>query len=173
MIFVGRENDLKILRESLPGAVIVTGVSGVGKTSLVTEYVYRYGLTGKVIWYEFTGLEDYYSFLRHAASALERRGYVALIDALRRGERDDGLLAHLLVEGMDKAGVVLVLDDYHKCGDGKVRMLLPVIASRIKASQLVVISRITPRELMTLSKPLRSLELKGLKFCEVKDYLLI
>jgi len=64
-----------------------------------------------------------------------------------------------------------VLDDYHKCGDGKVRMLLPVIASRIKASQLVVISRITPRELITLSKPLRSLELKGLKSSEVRDLL--
>ncbi len=171
MIFIGRENDLKMLRESLPGVVVVAGVSGVGKTSLVTEYVYRYGLTDKVIWYEFTGLEDYYSFMRHVASALERRGYVALIDALRRGERDSDLLARLLAEGMDRAGVVLVLDDYHKCGDGKVKMLLPVIATRIKASQLIVISRITPQELMTLSKPLKSLELKGLKFSEVRSLL--
>lgn len=170
-VFVGRENDLKILRESLPGAVIVTGISGVGKTSLATEYVYRYGLTDKVVWYEFTGLEDYYSFLRHVASALERRGYVALIDALRRGERDGDLLAHLLAEGMDRVGIVLVLDDYHKCSDGKVKLLLPVIATRVRASQLIVISRVAPQELMTLSRPPKSVELRGLRFGEVRSLL--
>ncbi len=96
--------------------------------------MHRYGLADKVMWYEFTGLEDYYSFLRHVASVLERRGYVALIDALRRGERNNDLLARLLAEGMDKTGTILVLDDYHKCGDGKVKLLLPVIAVRISAS---------------------------------------
>ncbi len=171
MTFVGREEDLKTLHDNWPGTVIITGVSGVGKTSLVTEYVHRYGLADKVMWYEFTGLEDYYSFLRHVASALERRGYVALIDALRRGERDNDLLARLLAEGMDKTGTILVLDDYHKCGDGKVKLLLPVIAVRISASQLIVISRVTPQELLTLSRPPESIELRGLKFHEVKDLL--
>ncbi len=171
MVFVGRDKDLKALRDSSPGAVVVTGISGVGKTSLVTEYVHRYGLTGKVIWYEFTGLEDYYSFMRHVASALERRGYVALIDALRRGERSSDLLARLLAEGMDRTGVILVLDDYHKCGDSKVRLLLPVIATKVRASQLIVISRVAPQELMTLTRPLRNIELKGLKFSEVRSLL--
>ncbi len=169
--FVGRERDLKTLHESWPGTVIITGVSGVGKTSLVTEYVHRYRLTDKVVWYEFTGLEDYYSFLRHVASALERRGYMALIDALRRGERNNDLLARLLADGMNRTGIILVLDDYHKCGDGKVKLLLPVIAARISASQLIVISRVTPQELVTLSRPPESIELRGLKFHEVKDLL--
>jgi len=171
VIFVGRERDLEVLRGGMPGTVVISGVSGIGKTSLVAEYIHRYELTDRVIWYEFTGLEDYYSFLRHVASALERRGYIALIDALRRGERNGDFLARLLAEGMDRVGIILVLDDYHKCGDGKVKLLLPVIASRISASQLIVISRVTPQELMTLTKPPRSIELRGLKFGEVKDLL--
>jgi len=169
--FVGRKNYLEVLRENMPGTIIVTGVSGVGKTSLVSEYVHRYKLTGKVVWYAFTGLEDYYSFVRHVASALERRGYAALIDALRRGERSNDLLAHLLTEGVNKTNVVLVLDDYHKCSDKKVKLLLPVIAEGIKSSQLIVISRVAPRELMTLSTPPKGIELKGLRFSDVKSLL--
>ena len=61
-LFVGRETDLQRLAESLkapttePFAVVITGIGGVGKTSLATEFAYRYGqyFAGGVFWLNFT-----------------------------------------------------------------------------------------------------------------------
>jgi hypothetical protein len=62
-LFIGRENELKTLAKSLkakqdetPGATVaVTGIGGVGKSQLVSEFVHRYGqyFSGGVFWLNF------------------------------------------------------------------------------------------------------------------------
>jgi tetratricopeptide (TPR) repeat protein len=54
MEFVGRDLDLRRLRESLAesfGRVCISGMGGMGKTHLALEYVYRHGREyGKILW---------------------------------------------------------------------------------------------------------------------------
>lgn len=62
-LFVGRENDLRALAYALTGGTIIaigqvaaaTGLGGIGKTNLATEFVYHYGqfFAGGVYWLSF------------------------------------------------------------------------------------------------------------------------
>ena len=64
-VFVGREQDLRSLARSLRGTehaiagpmqiAAITGIGGIGKTQLATEFVHRYGpfFTGGVFWLSF------------------------------------------------------------------------------------------------------------------------
>jgi hypothetical protein len=63
-LFVGREVDLRILAAALKGGATVaisptvatTGLGGVGKTQLASEFVHRYGpfFAGGVFWLDFS-----------------------------------------------------------------------------------------------------------------------
>jgi tetratricopeptide (TPR) repeat protein len=57
-LFVGREEDLKAIAKNLKdgrAAAITTGIGGVGKTQLTSEFAYRYGqfFAGGVFWLSF------------------------------------------------------------------------------------------------------------------------
>jgi hypothetical protein len=64
-LFVGREADLKAIAKNLKGggaAAITTGIGGVGKTQLASEFAHRYGqfFAGGVFWLSFadpTGID--------------------------------------------------------------------------------------------------------------------
>lgn len=68
-LFVGRQQDLKLLAKTLKGGVTVainaietavaTGLGGIGKTQLATEFVHRYGqfFAGGVFWLSFANPE--------------------------------------------------------------------------------------------------------------------
>ncbi|MQY13669.1 hypothetical protein SRB5_38190 [Streptomyces sp. RB5] len=59
--FTGRKDDLEELSELLaePGQtgarVVLTGISGVGKTQMASEYAYRYGDSYDVVWWIYAG----------------------------------------------------------------------------------------------------------------------
>lgn len=98
--FTGREpllNELQQqLRQAEPGAAVATlyGLSGVGKTHIATEYVYRFGPEYDVVWWvrasERGTLREKLSGLAPALGLVTGREYGerlrAVRDALRRGE---------------------------------------------------------------------------------------
>lgn len=61
--FVGRDNDLKNLARELKNqnsSIVLTGMGGMGKTSLAVEFVHRYGqyFLGGVFWLSFADSAD-------------------------------------------------------------------------------------------------------------------
>ena len=98
--FTGREELLgemhQQLQRSEPGAGVVTlfGLSGVGKTHIATEYVYRFGPEYDVVWWvraaERGTLREKLAGLAPALGLVTGREYGerlrAVRDALRRGE---------------------------------------------------------------------------------------
>ena len=78
--FVGREPEWKALASAVgtnqPAMVVpavATGLGGIGKTSLVTEFVYRYGwyFRGGVFWLNCADPEQIASQIAGFASVLE------------------------------------------------------------------------------------------------------
>jgi tetratricopeptide (TPR) repeat protein len=98
--FTGREELIGELHQALqtaqPGAGVVTlfGLSGVGKTHIATEYVYRFGPEYDVVWWvraaERGTLREKLAGLAPALGLVTGREYGerlrAVRDALRRGE---------------------------------------------------------------------------------------
>ncbi|GAQ56303.1 FxSxx-COOH system tetratricopeptide repeat protein [Streptomyces acidiscabies] len=112
--FTGREpvlNDIHhILQSAEPGAGVVTlhGMSGVGKTQLATEYVYRFGSQYDVVWWVNAEKRvTYRRFLAELAPKLDLQAgqeygerLRAVRDALRRGEPYSRWL--LVLDGADE-----------------------------------------------------------------------
>jgi len=112
--FTGREpllNDIHhILQSAEPGAGVVTlhGMSGVGKTQLGTEYVYRFGSEYDVVWW--INAEKRVTYRRFLAELAPKLGLRtgqeygerlrAVRDALRRGEPHSRWL--LVLDGADE-----------------------------------------------------------------------
>lgn len=98
--FTGREsllnNAYHLLTEAAPGAGVVTmhGMSGVGKTQLAAEYVYRFGPEYDVVWW--VNAESRVTYRRHLAELAPRLGLStgqeygerlrAVRESLRRGD---------------------------------------------------------------------------------------
>ncbi|MEV6007771.1 FxSxx-COOH system tetratricopeptide repeat protein [Streptomyces sp. NPDC051976] len=98
--FTGRDDLLQAVHRALvraePGTAVATlhGLSGVGKTQIATEYVYRYGPEYDVVWWVRAGdrgtLREKLAGLAPALGLATGREYGerlrAVRDALRRGE---------------------------------------------------------------------------------------
>lgn len=98
--FTGRESLLNeayhLLTGADPGAGVVTmhGMSGVGKTQLAAEYVYRFGPEYDVVWW--VNAESRVTYRRHLAELAPRLGLStgqeygerlrAVRESLRRGD---------------------------------------------------------------------------------------
>ncbi|MFJ9709219.1 FxSxx-COOH system tetratricopeptide repeat protein [Streptomyces sp. NPDC101234] len=112
--FTGRESLLadarRMLQESTPGAGVLTlfGMSGVGKTQLAAEYVYRFGSEYDVVWW--VDAESRGTCRRLLAELAPRLGLStgyeyaerlrAVREALRRGEPYSRWL--LILDGADE-----------------------------------------------------------------------
>jgi tetratricopeptide (TPR) repeat protein len=84
-LFVGREDDLKALATTLKvGTTTViaaaTGMGGVGKTQLASEFVHRYGqfFAGGVFWLSFADPDGIDSEIATCGIALDLPGFAAL-----------------------------------------------------------------------------------------------
>ncbi len=158
--FIGREEELKALFDGDNHVIVVYGLPGIGKTTLVSYYYSVLGGKPKY-WHSFSGL-DYYDFLvKKLALYLSSQGYDRLINLLATGNLEPRIAADLLVEGIDRLRLLLVFDDYHKCRDPKIRELVAYIASTIMKGKMIVVSRRLPPELSSIMGTVKIL-LKGL-----------
>jgi tetratricopeptide (TPR) repeat protein len=82
--FVGRESDLKtlaaILKQGTPAIAAATGMGGIGKTQLASEFVHRYGqyFAGGVYWLSFAEADGVESEIVACGTAMDLPGFAAL-----------------------------------------------------------------------------------------------
>jgi tetratricopeptide (TPR) repeat protein len=84
-LFVGRENDLRRLAQTLKGgqaAAVTTGIGGIGKTQLASEFAHCYGhhFVGGVFWLSFASADTVPSEIAACGgpAALNIPGFAAL-----------------------------------------------------------------------------------------------
>ncbi|NTU83553.1 MAG: CHAT domain-containing protein, partial [Chloroflexales bacterium] len=110
-LFVGREGDLQALAAKLKregSTVTITGIGGIGKTNLATEFAHRYGqfFAGGVFWLSFADPAGVSGEIV-ACGGAEALGLYGEADGLSREEQ----VAHVLRAWQEPTPRLIVLDN--------------------------------------------------------------
>ena len=141
--FVGRNKELEKLAHVGPGeTIVVSGLPGIGKTSLVAKYL---DMTGEEsFWHTITESDLLDTILKKIALYLSTKGDERLLQYLRSGAQDMYGLQRILVKSIDRLEATVVFDDYHRIKDQRIAEVIEYISKNINRAKLIVITRKTP-----------------------------
>ncbi len=158
-LFVGREKELKELNSLPPGYMLeIIGIPGIGKTSLIAEYLRR--TQGEYLWYSFTGSQCLENMLKDFSLYLTAHGISELQEYMLREEWSREIVLEIAVDGLEKLGTIVVLDDFHKNSDPKIIEMIRSMLDRITRARIIVASRRTTK--IPPHPKLRRMRLEGL-----------
>jgi ATP/maltotriose-dependent transcriptional regulator MalT len=167
--FTGRARELRMLSGINSGLGVVVGLPGIGKTSLLAKFASEEDRP--TAWYTFTGLEDLRILAWKLSLYLSLLGDKRLFEVVESGGFDVGLLSKTLAESMDKYGMILVLDDYHRVTDKMISLLVSETAQKLKSAVIVIASRRRPTGLLASVPGSTMLSLSGLSTAEAREAL--
>lgn len=164
--FIGRRAELELIR-SWKGPIIIWGMPGIGKTTLVAKFIWDSGLENKTFWYNCKEIDTFQYFLNKLAAFLFLKGYRTLPDYIIAGVKDSSILIDIAVGEIINNNILLVLDNFDLCKDDSIKLLVNQLIE--KGESLFVISR---KQIKNLYKSY-SIHLQGMSEEEVKEFLAI
>ena len=168
--FVGRKAELEML-ESEKNFFIIEGMAGIGKTSLASKYAEEVKRTHRVFWHSMKEVDSLNYLMNKLAIFLSRHQYLELLNYLKSGGSDDSVKMALLLKGIDREGYVVILDDYHRCRDEKIDILLRYLQKNLRRARVLVLSRVRPRFFSPLDPNVTERRLTGLNTDETLELL--
>src|SRR5438132_3266939 len=129
------------------GMLIVTGIAGIGKSTVVASWLVRQRPRPYIYWFEIHEGTTNSAFLRDLAAFLARLGKRGLTNLLReQDEPEPRVLARLLVHELTDMPILLVLDNFHRAEADLTRLIRgPVFQlSQSTGTKVLVISRTVP-----------------------------
>ncbi len=150
----GRAEEFRALDawSASPSALlVVTGIAGIGKSTLAASWLVRQRPRPYIYWFEIHEGTTRAIFLRDLAAFLARLGRRGLKNLLseRRAE-DPAVTARVLGHDLRDLPILLVLDNFHRATPELSRFVAgPVLElGREASSKVLLISRIVPSSLM-------------------------
>lgn len=141
--FVGREDELEQMAGDEP-IVIVEGIAGIGKTSLLAAFANRQQDQQPVFYHSFRGTESLTWLAQRLGVFQARHGERQLLDAIEAGaplpDRRE-----LLLDALGKEGFTVVLDATERIRDEDLQLLLRDAVERVREGKLVLAGRQPPR----------------------------
>jgi tetratricopeptide (TPR) repeat protein len=140
-LFIDRQDQLLLLDKSF--FVALTGIAGIGKTSLASFYAVKLKKEGKkIFWHTFSELDSLLFVVKKLAIFLSTYGYTQLLDYLKADGTEMRVIEALLKDHMDSPNFAFFFDDYHLVTDESINSLF----SELKKSEahICVISRYKP-----------------------------
>jgi tetratricopeptide (TPR) repeat protein/DNA-binding transcriptional ArsR family regulator len=141
--FIDRESQLTLLDKS--PFVVLTGIAGIGKTSLASFYARKLKdeRFKKVFWHTFSELDSVFFVAKKLAVFLSKYGYLQLLDYLKADGTDLRVVEALLKDSMDSSDFAFFFDDYHFLTDESMDQLFNQL-KRVSEGKICVISRSRP-----------------------------
>jgi tetratricopeptide (TPR) repeat protein len=171
--FFGREEELDRLERwydsGAAHTMVITGIAGIGKTSLASKFLADRKASTNVFWYtveEWSSLSNFLRALADFDSALGVHGLNAHVRSRKNPSIEESLL--LLERELRGRKAVLVVDDVHKAGERIVHFLKGFIQSlpRCSGPKMVLVGREIPdlydRRDVRVRDQVREMELGGL-----------
>ena len=135
-----------------PAAVlIVTGIAGIGKSTLVASWLVRQRPRPYIYWFEVHDGTTRAVFLRDLAAFLSRLGRRGLKNLLEETRAEDpNVTARVLAHDLRDVPILLVLDNFQRAAPELARFIAgPVVDLGAKASaKILLISRTNPAALV-------------------------
>lgn len=136
--FIGRTAELKVLTEA--STVLVTGLAGIGKTSLVAHHVRDRFPAENVFWHTFRGVESLNWIANRLGLFMAQHGHRDLLEAVEEGTDAADKRARVLA-ALAAPDLCFVLEDLHRIEDQPVADLLTDSANQPEPGHLILTSR--------------------------------
>ena len=146
-LLVGRDRELALVRDPPTPLVVVWGISGIGKTSLVAHALRDYP---RVFWHTMTRMDSASYLLWRLALFLSSQGAPELLAFLGSPGAAPDLAVDVAVESLRGSGARLVFDDYHEVEGTPVAGIVARLAMEAEGYNVYVLSRTRPRSLARL-----------------------
>ena len=173
--FYGRDDEVKRITESLGKdtvrSVVVTGIAGIGKTTLMVRSVQGMADKYDIVWYNMKKWEEPDDLLGELGEYLASKGLSGLKKELRKsGPVPSSAAFKVLKQSLRGVRLILVVDDLQKASREMLKLLgsiFEMISSRgMEGVKLLVISRKVPsfysRKHVNVSKSVVELAVEGL-----------
>lgn len=131
-IFVGRENELKQLNDFLESnrikVIVVYGIPGIGKTTLLAKFAQEVRDRINVFWYRLSEWVTQKILLTPLAEFLSQMGKKGLERLISQTENPSiGEICHILETDLKDADALLLIDDVHKADPRIVELLRAIM----------------------------------------------
>lgn len=134
--FVGREAELRMLKEK--PKVFITGISGIGKTSLAAKYAT--GLKEPVFWHAMREVDSLDYLLLKMSSFLDSIGRKNLSRMTSLGVSKRMIIDYCISE-LRRVRSIIVIDDFQLCRDKNVATFIEDLSLSEPSLKIVLISR--------------------------------
>lgn len=168
---VGRTNELDLIRTSEKANLFfITGIAGIGKTSLAKKYVQDNVMSKEnVFWHTFKEIDTISYVMGRLALFLSKHGADDVLHQLdlSAAKQDESRNLDILVKSLNRLeGCVFVFDDYHKVRDEKISVLLRHIQAKLlPVNKMLILSRSKPPFFLDNVKS-KEIILDGLTFAD-------
>ncbi len=171
----GRDAELGHLLERIGDdsthSILISGMAGIGKTSLASRFFEDLSGKNHVFWYSLHAWDTEERVLSVLTSFLKSFGRSEASECVKRGYSLGDLFTPL-VSDLNGTGAVIFLDDVHKASDS-LQSLLSVLQDAVGASgssKLVLMSRSRPQFYSKASAGSYEIELKVLDDTSARRY---
>ncbi|QXJ34158.1 tetratricopeptide repeat protein [Saccharolobus shibatae] len=161
--FIGRRAELEFIR-SWKGPVIIWGMPGIGKTTLVAKFIWDNGMENRTFWYNCKEIDTFQYFLGKLAAFTFLKGYRTLPNYMIAGVKDFSMLIDVAINEIINNDILLVFDNYDLCKDESIKLFVNQLIE--KGKKLFLISR----------KPIKNvpktdvIHLQGMDEDEIKEF---
>lgn len=146
-LFVDRIDEAAFIKNKLQrpeGLVVVSGIKGIGKTSLVRKVLGEYEGRKNIFWYTLHEWETARSFLEQMAENHVRLGRNELRKMLRQNrEADIGMCAQTFLRDVQDSESIIVMDNIFDLKKEVMQLIymLCEVSSRLRNVNLILITR--------------------------------
>ncbi len=154
----GRSEEFRVMDawvSSSSAVLVVTGIAGIGKSTVVASWLVRQRPRPYIYWFEIHDGTTRSVFLRDLAAFLARLGHRGLTNLLAEGGAEDRqVTARVLAHDLEDLPILLVLDNLHRANPDLSRFIAgPILEICLSTpTKAILISRTLPASL-TRRKP--------------------
>jgi tetratricopeptide (TPR) repeat protein len=145
--FLGREKEINTIQNALKSdakIIIIHGLAGIGKTTLVSKIIEEFEGNTNIFWYQFEIWSSFKHVLKSIGKFLNKLGKSQLFNYFESGKGFElSEVMDILNIELDGINAIFVFDDFQRCDKHTLEFFssLKNVCERIKIPKIIITSR--------------------------------